>query len=106
MKNYVCKIDVFHKEMEFCLFQVHQKVEPKLRVSQKNGSTETQQEETQEDCDLVLTEAWGNRGISGPRWAGSRKAGLWATLNLLGKHRSGQRFNVLPDRISLEEVSF
>lgn len=55
MKDYVCKIDVFHKEMKFCLFQVHQKVEPKLRVSQKNGSTEMQREETQEDCDLVLT---------------------------------------------------
>ena len=64
------------------------------------------QEETQEDCDLVLTEAWGNRGISGPGWAGSRKAGLWATLTLLGKHRSQQLFDVLPDRVSLEEMSF
>ena len=54
----------------------------------------------------MLTEAWGNRGISGPGWAGSRKAGLWATLTLLGKHRSKQLFNVLPDRVSLEEMSF
>lgn len=35
MKNYVCNIDVFHKEMEFCLFQVHQKVEPKLEFPGK-----------------------------------------------------------------------
>ena len=43
---------------------------------------------------------------NGPGWAGSRKAGLWATLTLLGKHRSQQLFDVLPDRVSLEEMSF